>query len=52
MKTGQLTYPNLLKIAVAGLLLSVLGGWGTGLWLERGTALFLALAEAGLSWCL
>jgi hypothetical protein len=52
MRTGQLTYPTFLKIAAAGIVLALLGGWGTGLWLERGAALFLALAETGLAWCL
>jgi len=52
MRTAQLTYPTVFKIAAAGLVLAIIGGWGMGMWFERGTALFLALAETGLAWCL
>lgn len=52
MRTAQLTYPTLLKIAAAGTALAVIGGWGMGMWLERGVALFLAMAQTGLAWCL
>ena len=35
-----------------GLLLAVATGVAFAGWLDKGAAMFLALAEAGLSWCL
>jgi len=52
MNAAPLAYPAFLKLALAAILLAAFGGLGLAMWMERGAAMFLALAETGLSWCL
>ncbi|GAA4528990.1 hypothetical protein GCM10023174_18700 [Chelativorans composti] len=52
MSAAPITYSTIFKLALAATLLFAAGLLGTGLWMANGAALFLALAESSLSWCL
>ncbi|HMQ56985.1 MAG TPA: hypothetical protein PKE65_00380 [Rhizobiaceae bacterium] len=52
MKRNVRPANQLALLALGGLLLAVATGVAFAGWLDKGAAMFLALAEAGLSWCL
>lgn len=48
----SLGFAQMTTAAVALALAGVAVGLAFGGWLDRGTQMFLAMAEAGLAWCL